>query len=121
MSTDLERLEERLEAQARELEAARLELKAGQAALREELTATVAAVGETLELRGAPQGVWLLEIDQVRASLAAADELLRRMRCAILAQAEKSPLAALLGAGCVAGVSGLGLWDALYAGAALAA
>lgn len=44
----------------------------------------LAALLERLRSEGAPQGVWLVEIEQVRAALQGADDLLRRLADAIV-------------------------------------
>lgn len=48
------------------------------------------ALVERLRAEGAPAGTWLLEIEQAREALRAADSLLRRLSDALVA--ETSPL-----------------------------
>lgn len=50
----------------------------------EEHEEVIARILEALRIQGVPQGVWLVELEQVRASLRAADDLLRRIYDAIL-------------------------------------
>jgi hypothetical protein len=42
---------------------------------------------ERLKAEGAPEGTWLLEIDEVREALRQADDILRRLRDAIITAA----------------------------------
>jgi hypothetical protein len=45
-----------------------------------------------LEARGVPEGTWLLDIEQVRGSLQQADDLLRRLKDAVIRSASSTPL-----------------------------
>jgi hypothetical protein len=45
-----------------------------------------------LEQRGAPSGLWLVEIAEARRALQKADDVLRRLQDAIIREAEDRPL-----------------------------
>lgn len=44
-----------------------------------------------LEMRGIPEGTWLVELAQVRAALRDADDLMRRLEQAVIRAASVSP------------------------------
>jgi hypothetical protein len=55
-----------------------------------ERSALVDDLVERLDQRGVPEGAWLVEIAQVRASLRSADDLLRRLEAAMIRGAARS-------------------------------
>lgn len=48
-----------------------------------------------LDARGAPRGVWIYDIEQVRGALRDAEDLLRRMEAAVIRAAEPDPFKTL--------------------------
>jgi hypothetical protein len=59
--------------------------------LREEREQLAREVIEQLRVQGVPEGAWLLDIEEVRRSLHEADELLRRLKEAIIRAASSAP------------------------------
>jgi hypothetical protein len=62
-------------------------IRVSEAAEREEL---VESLLNALEVRGVPQGAWLVDINRIRSALQEADSLLRRLEDAII-RAASSP------------------------------